>query len=168
MEDQAERIRQQMQEKRAELSEKLQALGEMLPQPDAVAETVESVRETVTSTAENVQETVESIQEAFDLPKQVQEHPWLAVGGAVLVGYLAHGVLTSRHGPLRQLEQFATRSALELVGRMADGPALGVYGPILASILDQFSGESHSPARESSRNGHGANGSCKEPAQTAT
>lgn len=149
MQDQAELIRQQMQEKRAELSEKLQTLGEMLP-TETVAETVESVTETVTATAENVQETVQSMQEAFDLPKQVQEHPWLAVGGAVLVGYLAHGVLTSRQSllaePLRQLEGAAAQAAIELVGRAVQGSALtsslGAYGPILETILAQFAGGS--------------------------
>jgi ElaB/YqjD/DUF883 family membrane-anchored ribosome-binding protein len=178
MEDQAELIRQQMQEKRAELSEKLQTLGEMLPKPETVAETVESVSDSVTNTAETVQETVESVQDAFDLPKQVQEHPWLAVGGAVLVGYLAHGALTSRNGgpsllsePLRLLGQFATRNALELVGQMAQGQALGAYGPILSSILEQLSGDENKPATQSSSpsppNGHNGHGATKQPARAA-
>jgi ElaB/YqjD/DUF883 family membrane-anchored ribosome-binding protein len=177
MEDQADLIRQQMQEKRAELSEKLQTLGEMLP-TETVAQTVESVSETVTSTAENVQETAHTVQEALDLPKQVQEHPWLAVGGAVLVGYLAHGALTARgpggqsllSGPLRLLEQFATSTALDLAGRVAQnaahGGALGMYGPILEGILGQFGStpSSGQSSRASSANGRG---SAKQPAGTA-
>jgi ElaB/YqjD/DUF883 family membrane-anchored ribosome-binding protein len=166
MEDQAELIRQQMQEKRAELSEKLQELAGKLP-TDTVAETVESVSHTVTDTAENVQETVHSFQEALDLPKQVQEHPWLAVGGAVLVGYLAHDVLLARDGhqsilaePLKHLEEVAARTAVDLVTRSVKGSLLGPYGPILENILGQLAGglkglSSTQSSGERPHNGHG-------------
>lgn len=153
MEDQAELIRQQMQEKRAELSEKLQELAEKLPVAETVTEAVESASETVTDTAENVKETVHSFEELLDLPKQVQEHPWLAVGGAVVVGYLAHDILAARKGggesilsePLRELEGVAMRAAMDVVAHtvtqaVQGGLLGGTYGPILENLLGQFAG----------------------------
>jgi len=168
MEDQAELIRQQMQETRADLSEKLQELAGKLPSTETVAETVESVSGTVSETAENVQDTLHSFQEAFDLPKQVQEHPWLALGGAVLVGYLAHDILAARQGsgesilaePMRELEKVAMGAALGLVGQTVQsaiqGQGLGAYGPILEKILGQLTSGQAEKSRDSSPNGRGA------------
>jgi len=171
MEDQAELIRQQMQEKRAELSEKLQELAEKMPVAETVTETVESVTDTVSSTAENVQETVHSFEEILDLPKQVQEHPWLAVGGAVVVGYLAHDVLAARRGhgesilaePLREIEGVAMRAAMDFVGhtvtQAVQGQLLGgvgAYGPVLQNLLGQFAGAFKGLSAGGQSNGSGA------------
>ncbi len=47
--------------------------------------TVEDIVETVKGT---VGETVETVKRTFDVPYQVDQHPWLMVGGATLAGYL--------------------------------------------------------------------------------
>ncbi len=47
--------------------------------------TVEEIVETVKGT---VGETVETVKRTFDVPYQVDQHPWLMVGGATLAGYL--------------------------------------------------------------------------------
>jgi ElaB/YqjD/DUF883 family membrane-anchored ribosome-binding protein len=157
MEDQAELIRQQMQETRADLSEKLQALGGLLPSTETVTETVGSVTETAASVADNVEETVKSVQGALDLPKQVQEHPWLAVGGAVVVGYLAHGYFTARGtdgkgsslfaSQIQGLEQFAARTAFDVIGGLVAGASAGQTGSLLQTIVGQFlNGQSNTPA----------------------
>lgn len=150
MEDQAELIRQQMQEKRAELSDKLQSLGEILPAAESVGETVESVSETAAAVADNVQDTVKTVQAALDLPKHVQEHPWLAVGGAVVVGYLAHGYLTARRttpdgkeeslfaSQMQEVQQFAAQTAFDLLGKATSGATTGEAGSLLSTILGQF------------------------------
>jgi hypothetical protein len=54
---------------------------------------VEAVQETVQTVTGSVQETVEDVKGFFDLPSQVDRHPWLMVGGSVVVGYLAGSVL---------------------------------------------------------------------------
>lgn len=163
MEDQAELIRQQMQEKRAELSDKLQSLGEILPSTETVTETVESVSETAAAVADNVQDTVKTVQAALDLPKHVQEHPWLAVGGAVIVGYLAHGYLTARRttpdgkeeslfaSQMQEVQQFAAQTAFDLLGKATSGVAAGEAGSLLSMLLGQFlnkSSEEPSKPRE--------------------
>ena len=35
-----------------------------------------------------VGETVETVKRTFDVPYQVDQHPWLMVGGATLAGYM--------------------------------------------------------------------------------
>lgn len=168
MEDRAEVIRQHMQEKRAELSEKLQTLERQVTQD--ITEAEEKVTETVENVTENVQQTVDSVRQALDISRHVQEHPWLAVGGAVVVGYLAYGFL--RRGglnlsaglagaaeggvigeQLQNLERFAARTVLELVGSALKDSMPGQLGETagemvhsLAENLTAAPGSAGSPA----------------------
>jgi archaellum component FlaC len=100
---------------RSAMTEKLELLGEHVRETvegaqASVEEMVENVRDTVDTTVaavkqtvegaqasvegivENVKgtvgETVEAVQRTFDLHHQMEQHPWLLCGGAVLVGYL--------------------------------------------------------------------------------
>lgn len=91
MEDQAELIRDEMKETRQDLGEKLETLEEKVT--ESVSAAGHAVSDTVESVKEGVQETVESVREALDISQHVREHPWLMVGGAVIVGYLAHSLL---------------------------------------------------------------------------
>jgi hypothetical protein len=58
----------------------------------AVKQTVEGAQTSVEEIVENVkgtvEETVATVQRTFDLHHQMEQHPWLLCGGAVLVGYL--------------------------------------------------------------------------------
>jgi ElaB/YqjD/DUF883 family membrane-anchored ribosome-binding protein len=108
MADEPEVIRRQMEETRTDLTEKLETLeGEVQDQvqnaTEKVSETVENVRETVRDTVENVKETVhdtlESVKSTFDLPQQVDRHPWLMFGGAVAVGYVGGCLLSKLEEP---------------------------------------------------------------------
>jgi ElaB/YqjD/DUF883 family membrane-anchored ribosome-binding protein len=71
---------------RSAMTEKLELLGER------VRETVEDAQASVEGIVEKVKGTVEdtvaTVQRIFDLHYQVEQHPWLLVGGATLVGYL--------------------------------------------------------------------------------
>jgi len=96
MENETELIRDQMAETRSALSEKLEALqdqvlGTVEGTTRSVTDTVEAVQEAVQDTVgtvkESFQETVQSVKSAFDLSEQMQKHPWLLLGGAVVVGY---------------------------------------------------------------------------------
>ncbi len=97
MENEPEVIREQMLETRTALTEKLETLEEQVAATvkgttESIAETVETVKEAVESTAQTishtVENTVETVKETFDVRRQVEEHPWLIVGGAVVVGYV--------------------------------------------------------------------------------
>jgi ElaB/YqjD/DUF883 family membrane-anchored ribosome-binding protein len=104
-----EAIRQRMEQTRTALTEKLETLENQVVQTvqgatSAVTETVESVKdavhETVSSVKESVSDTVETVKDTFDLPLQVERHPWVMFGGSVAVGYLA-GTLLPSIGPGR-------------------------------------------------------------------
>jgi len=87
-------IQQQMEETRSRLAEKLdqltqQATGTVETVAGTVTDTVETVSDTVQSVTETVQETVETVRDMFDLPGQVEKHPWAMFGGAVALGYFA-------------------------------------------------------------------------------
>jgi ElaB/YqjD/DUF883 family membrane-anchored ribosome-binding protein len=97
MEDEAEVIKQRMEQTRTSLSEKLEALEQKVVSTveqttGAVVETVETVKEAVEGTVgavkSTVEETVETVKETFDLRRQVEAHPWPMFGGSIAVGFL--------------------------------------------------------------------------------
>jgi len=98
-------IEHQMEETRKALAEKVEALGQQVVSTvkettEAVSDTVSTVtgavQETVGTVTDTVQKTVETVKETFDFRKQIEQRPWLAVGGALAVGYLAGAVLFPR------------------------------------------------------------------------
>jgi ElaB/YqjD/DUF883 family membrane-anchored ribosome-binding protein len=115
-------IRDQMQDTRTALTEKLEALEQQVvntvqnittPVTETVQtvkrtveETIDAVKGTVKSTVDSVtgaaEQTVESVKETFNIPRQVQRHPWLAMLGAVAAGYIGGRLLlperTGRRG----------------------------------------------------------------------
>jgi ElaB/YqjD/DUF883 family membrane-anchored ribosome-binding protein len=102
-----EMIRRQMEAQRAALADKLETLENKIVQTvegarEAVAETVQTVKETVQSSVETVKESVtssvETVKETFDLPRQVQRHPWPMFGGAVAFGFAAGWLLNRAVG----------------------------------------------------------------------
>jgi ElaB/YqjD/DUF883 family membrane-anchored ribosome-binding protein len=104
MENETELIRDQMADTRTALTEKLdrlqeQVLGTVEGTTRSVTETVEAVQEAVQDTVgtvkESVQETVHTVKSAFDLTEQTEKHPWLMMGGAVLVGFIGGRLLMS-------------------------------------------------------------------------
>lgn len=141
MEDRTEVIKQQMQDKRAEMTDKLQVLERHVT--NGIGDAAEAVTDTVASVTGNVQETVTTVKDALDISKHVEEHPWLAVGGAVLVGFLAHGYLTQKgSGPnlaegLGGLNRLAAQAALALVGKAVNTSG-GESGSVLGQIVEQL------------------------------
>lgn len=94
MDNELEVIRDEMEETRASLASKLEALETQ------VRETVSGASETVTSTVEGVKdvvdtvsETVASVTETFNLAKQIEDHPWAALGIALAAGFAAGQLL---------------------------------------------------------------------------
>ena len=95
VDDSADAIRRRMAESRSRLSDKLESLEEQVTGTvqstgSAVSETAAAVKETVDAITDAVQGAVKTVSETFDLQQQMKHHPWLMIGGAVAVGYLAH------------------------------------------------------------------------------
>jgi len=120
MDHEAEVIKQEMLETRSSLTEKLEALEEQ------VASTVRSTTEAVTGTAgavkdaventvgtvsDSVKETVESVKETFDLSRQMENHPWLMLGGALTLGYLGACLLSGRSSFMPSVSRSPTSPA---------------------------------------------------------
>lgn len=97
MDNESEMIKHQMEETRSDLVEKLETLENQVVETvqgttGAVSDTVENVKEAVEETVEKVkdtvQRTVEAVKDTFNVPLQVQRHPWIMMGGAVAAGFI--------------------------------------------------------------------------------
>jgi len=94
VDNELEVIRDEMEQTRANLAEKLEALESQVRETvsgatEAVSSTVEGVKDVV----ETVTETVENVTETFNVSKQVEQHPWMALGAAVATGFVAAQVI---------------------------------------------------------------------------
>jgi ElaB/YqjD/DUF883 family membrane-anchored ribosome-binding protein len=63
---------------------------------DSVQETVETVKDTVEETLSVVKDGVNAVKSVFDIPRHVDRHPWVAVGGSLAVGYVLGEILLPR------------------------------------------------------------------------
>jgi hypothetical protein len=94
LEQQIEVTKLQLEETKLQLSDKLGTLEQQVSQTvetasTAVTATVEAVQGTVESVTGAVEDAVHGMHNAFDLRHQMEKHPFLVLGGAVVVGYLA-------------------------------------------------------------------------------
>jgi ElaB/YqjD/DUF883 family membrane-anchored ribosome-binding protein len=118
-EEDPEVIQMQIDATRSSITTKLEALEEQVvgtvqSAKDSVQETIDNVKETVQETVstvkETVQETVSTVKETFDLPLQVERHPWPMMGGSFALGLLS-GALLGKSQKRRQMpmERLASR-----------------------------------------------------------
>ncbi len=109
MDQEPDVIRHQIEDTRSSLTDKIetlenQVLATVQNARQTVEGTIENVRETVEETIENVkssvENTVDSVKETFDVRRQVERHPWAAVGCSFAAGFAVGTLLESRRGPL--------------------------------------------------------------------
>src|SRR5579859_6838521 len=86
--------RGQMNDTRAALSAKLETLERRIV--DTVHGTADAVVQTVDNVKDAVHDTVGSVKDTFDLPLQVDRHPWAIVAGSVALGFLGGYLLYRR------------------------------------------------------------------------
>jgi len=106
MVDKTELIRQRMARTRESLGKKLDALedrtlGVVKDTTDAVVNVAETVEHSVESATKAVQKTVKKSAKMLDFGRQVEKHPWPAMGAAVATGFIASWMvsrLTERGG----------------------------------------------------------------------
>jgi len=94
MANKTELIRQRMARTRESLGNKLDALedrtlGVVKDTTDAVVNVAETVEQTVESATKAVQKTVKKSAKMLDIGRQVDKHPWPAMGAAVATGFFA-------------------------------------------------------------------------------
>jgi len=72
--------------------------GTVAETADAVKETLGQAQSSVAGMVENVKDTLDEtatrVQQSFDLRYQVDQHPWVMLSGAVVIGYLLGGLGT--------------------------------------------------------------------------
>ena len=129
LEQQIEETKLQLEETKLQLSDKLGTLEQQVSQTvetasTAVAATVEAVQGTVESMTGAVEDAVHGVHDAFDLQRQIQKHPFLVIGGAVVVGYVAAQFFRSSSGVSRSPSStgFTDDSATSENGRYAHPP----------------------------------------------
>lgn len=86
-----ELIRQKMEHTRESLTDKLETLEDKLL--SSVHHATSAVNETVATVKETVSEGVESVKGAVDIQAHVDRHPWLALGGSGLCGFMLGSML---------------------------------------------------------------------------
>lgn len=93
-EESNEELRQQISETKSQLSRKLGALGNQASESiDVASEAMGKTVASVKHTAAKAQHSVEKMGERLDVSLQIQRHPWIAMGAAVVVGYLGYRLL---------------------------------------------------------------------------
>lgn len=123
--DTPELIQEQMRETKSQLSDKLESLEQQFQVTDAVQTTrsaVAATAEAVQATAETVAGAMQSVSHAFDVRRQIEQHPWIVLGGAAALGYLAHELLTGT--------ELKTAQSLEAAS------TLGVFPPLNGHATD--------------------------------
>jgi len=80
---------------------------------DSVSGTVESVKDTVSSMGETASDTVEAVRQAFNLPEQIRQHPWVWVGGSVVLGFIGGKLLGPRSSHTPESSAFAQGSGYQ-------------------------------------------------------
>jgi hypothetical protein len=181
--EEPEVIQEQMEETRSALADKLGVLtgkitgtveavqetvqetvenisGTVESVQEAVSHTVEAVSETVESVGETAQVAVENVKEAFNIPKQFDRHPWLFLGGSVLLGFVG-GKLLLRSLRDDERDTFRDRSFY------GHGPTSSQAAAHMPEYMEQSSAYASRPADYTARtqewdrgtesaNGHGA------------
>ncbi len=146
-------IRQQIDETRESLADKLETLeGQVKGVVGTVSETIESVKTTVESTVGTVKsslnETVDTVKETFDIPRQVERHPWGAVGCSFLAGLATGYLVTGRtfhrsHYPeaVRGMDQMASGYGGSPASERREFAAEPERAGFMSQLLGAFEGE---------------------------
>ena len=122
--DTPELIQEQMKETKSQLSDKLESLEQQFQVTDAVQTTrsaVAATAEAVHATAEGVTGALQSVSNAFDIRRQIEQHPWMVLGGAAALGYLAHELLTGT--------ELKTAQSLEAATTLGEFPPQNGHAP---------------------------------------
>ena len=96
-----ERVRETLEETKSVVEDIVENVKDTVGETvGAVKETVEGAKSTVEGIVENVKDTMDdtvtTVKQAFDVPYQVNQHPWLMVGSAVLLGSFLGGLSQRR------------------------------------------------------------------------
>lgn len=92
-----ELIRKKMEHTRESLTDKLETLEDKIL--GSVQQATSAVNQTVANVKETVNEGMTSVKDAVDIPAHVDRHPWLALGGSVLCGFMLGSMFSGSREP---------------------------------------------------------------------
>jgi ElaB/YqjD/DUF883 family membrane-anchored ribosome-binding protein len=107
MDPQPDMIRQQIDETRSHLTDKLETLEA------EVKGTVQSAKETVENVKESVHHAKETVKRTFDIPYQVDRHPWGMMGLSLVSGAIAGALLGGRMTTSRRIARRMAEASRE-------------------------------------------------------
>jgi hypothetical protein len=110
------------------IAEKLETVEKQIR--ETVVGTQSAINDVVINVKGTISDTADSVKRTFDVPYQTRQHPWLAFGSAVLVGYLLGG----RGGKAR----VSKRNGIEYG---TDPYRHQVQQGLASGVLNQFKGE---------------------------
>ena len=129
-----ELIRHQMENTRESLTDKLETLENKLL--GSVQQATSAVNETVASVKETMNEGMESVKDAVDIPAHVDRHPWLALGGAVLGGFMLGNLLSRTLEPRQYRAAALPAPPTNGSGRQQATPETAIAGASWLSALE--------------------------------
>lgn len=155
MGEDADRLRQEIDQKRDDAASKIDQIEERMQDTAQMAK--ETVRDTTQAAKESVMEvvdqTVAKVKEGFDVHQQVEQRPLVAVGAAMLGGFLLGGILgndrqggrydrngvhaDNQGGVTASLRQAAQRSGLDDTIEKAASALLGSLKEQISSVVEQ-------------------------------
>jgi ElaB/YqjD/DUF883 family membrane-anchored ribosome-binding protein len=91
----------------------------------AACEAVEAIKDTLESATAGIKDAAQSVSQAVDLHRQVQEHPWLVVGGSIALGFLAAQLLEGTEQAVSASPQMRSPPAQPSSQEAGDGEARG-------------------------------------------
>lgn len=155
----ADQLRQEIDDKRDEAAAKIDAIEARVQNTaqmakDTVEETVQMAKDTVTET---VSETLDTVKQSFDVKRQVDERPLMALGAAAIGGFILGGAMgggdkrprsdrghvsdrgpyqehRSQPGPLRQVAQSA---GLDSAMSAVTGALMGMAADRLRGLVEE-------------------------------
>ena len=145
MDDTTEVMRQQIVETRSELSEKLVSLEQQVSDTvqttgTAVNATVGAVQDTVQTVTGAVESALQSVSDALNVRQHIKQHPWLVLGGSVVLGYLAVDFLeqTAKASGRRSAPTMPPNPSDENAGQLSgQSPVACVAMPIANSTANE-------------------------------
>jgi ElaB/YqjD/DUF883 family membrane-anchored ribosome-binding protein len=142
-----ERVRETVEGAQSSVEDIVENVKDMVDTTvEAVRQGVEGAQATVEEIVENVKDTVGDtvamVKRTFDLPYQVDQHPWLMCGGSLLVGYIlgswggdSTSAVASTHDT--RLSPASTTAASSSESSARPQPRQGVG----SGVLDRFKDE---------------------------
>jgi len=106
-------MRQDIDSTRSSLVDKLEALE------DKVMGTVQNAQDTVDDSIQIAKDTVATVKRTFDIKHQVEQHPWVMVGGCFVAGLALGSLFQSVRRPSRQTRERPARKKRSLSSRPA-------------------------------------------------